>query len=1048
MNRLGSLFFWSYFFFQSISVTANTESGKFLIRHYSDEVYKAHPVNWCSVKDNNGTIYFGNRSVVVAYDGVEWKKIRIQLGAPVYDMKKGPEGKIYLGTQNDFGYLKTDSTGNITFQSLVKLLPQEFKEFGIIWKVHVIEKAVYFQSPKWLFKWENNRFKTWSPESSFHFSFEVNNQLYIKDKSLGLLILEDEKLKLISTRSKGVDFSSNIYSMFPYDSSRILIAARNKGLFLYNPDTDSISEFHTDADDLLQDSNIYGGLVLRDGNYALNTLKEGVLIFNQKGEIIRKINQNSGLKTQDIRHLFQDKQGGLWLSSNEGVYRVGLDIPLTYWDADDGLKGSLNHLIEYQEQNYLATSKGVFVMHGNSFTKVKGLDNVSWRFQVINNNNQTKLLVATSAGVFQVNESSAIQLTDFPCSYLYASPQLPDVLWVSEKEDLGLYIFRKKNLVKVGVIPTIKNIVKDIEEDQKQNIWIGTDFGGLYKIKPIKNLESLTGPSFKIYGLNHGLRKIEEIRVEILGDSIVLLSGHNTYLYDQENDNFKTLNISKTQNPHDSLETIFIDIDAKGTYWVQRNEKDYNLLIERAFLDGERFLMETIPFKMIPRKLARQVIDKPDGSCWIVFNNALFRYDPLFNYVKEKNHITLINKIVTNQDTVFKSTVLPNRQARNWGLPDNLPFKFNDLTFHFNSSCLRNEESNKYQYKLIGDENRWSTWSDQPVAYFTNLHEGGYKFMVRSKGFDEIPGEISVYSFSISPPWYRSLFVFLIYFILGLLFIWTLLKLNTSRIRKSNELLEEKVNIRTAEIVDQNIKIRLQQKEIITQNEELQLLNKEKNFLLGAVAHDLKNPLNSIYSISQLIKMDDKQLGDEQVEYINQIEHISLRLTEKVNEILDVTVIDANQNKVPLKRGEMSSLVNEIVRNLQPVAIRKNIRLVYENPETKYFASFEKNYMRKAIQNLLDNAIKFSPKNKEIYINLSHPEDKLRLMIRDQGPGITEKDRKRLFQRFTTLTARPTNGEKSTGLGLSIVKRCVEAMNGKVWCESIPGEGATFFIEI
>lgn len=194
--------------------------------------------------------------------------------------------------------------------------------------------------------------------------------------------------------------------------------------------------------------------------------------------------------------------------------------------------------------------------------------------------------------------------------------------------------------------------------------------------------------------------------------------------------------------------------------------------------------------------------------------------------------------------------------------------------------------------------------------------------------------------------------------------------------------------------------------------------------------------------------MDDDHLDDEQKEYINQIGQISLGLTDKVNEILDVTVIDAKQNKIPLKRGDISSLLANVVKNLQPIALRKNIRLIYHNPETKYFAYYEANYMRKVLQNLLDNAIKFSEKDKEIFICLQHTGEKLQIRIKDQGPGINADDRQKLFQRFTTLSARPTNGEKSTGLGLSIVKRCVEAMNGKVWCESEPGEGATFIIEL
>lgn len=1050
MNRLGSLFLCFYIFSGSSLIASSLEPGNLLIRHYSDEVYKAHPVNWASVKDDNGVIYFGNRSVVLAYDGVEWKKIRVQLNAPVYSLNIGHDRRIYVGTEDDFGYLANDASGRVKFHSLAEKLPASEKKFGIIWKTHTIGDAVYFQCPNKIFRWKNNELKYWKPISAFHFSYNINNQLYVKDRDSGLMKFTDGKMELVADQFKGTGSGSNIYAMIPFDEDRILIAQRGKGLFLYNSRTGATDAFTSSNDQLLISANIYGGIRLQNGNFAFNTLKNGVIILNNNGDIIRRIDQYSGLQTQNIRHLHQDRQGGLWLSSNDGVYRVGMDIPLTFWDTINGLEGALYDIIDHKQQVYVATSTGVYLKQQNRFKKIEGIRDASWKFHIYNHRQSERLMVATSAGIYEIDGTAVKKVIDIGARFIYISPQLPDVLWVVSKESLEFFTYVNQRWVRKGKNAQIRKTVLDIREDQEKNIWVATDFDGLFKLSQKKLNENLQELRFKQYGINEGIRKIEGIRIQMRKDSVMLHAGHEIFLYDQQKDRFGPLYLGDTSRTGQSAaETIFMEIDQRGSFWIQRNEQNYNLSLHRLFMNRDRtFRQESVPFKMIPRKLARKVIYRSDGSYWILFDNAIFRYDPLKNYVKEKKHKVLITKLTTNQDTSFHNALGAINQVGNWGLPINLAYRYNDLTFHFNASCLRNEQNNLYQYKLEGDEGKWSDWSDQTKAYFTNLREGSYKFIVRSKGFDGITSKPSVYYFNISPPWYRSILAYLLYVAFGVLSLWVLLKLNTRRIRKSNEILEEKVNTRTTEIVNQNIKIKTQQEEIIAQNQELQLLNKEKNFLLGAVAHDLKNPLNSIYSISQLIKMEDDQMNEGQLEYIDQIAYISLGLTEKVNEILDVTVIDANRNKVPLKRGDLSGLVGEVVKNLLPVAKRKNIILTYECQQTKHLAYFEKNYMKKVVQNLLDNAIKFSPADKKITIKLSRPANKLRITVTDQGPGISQSDQLKLFQRFTTLSARPTDGEKSTGLGLSIVKRCVEAMGGKVWCVSDIGKGATFIVEI
>jgi signal transduction histidine kinase len=130
----------------------------------------------------------------------------------------------------------------------------------------------------------------------------------------------------------------------------------------------------------------------------------------------------------------------------------------------------------------------------------------------------------------------------------------------------------------------------------------------------------------------------------------------------------------------------------------------------------------------------------------------------------------------------------------------------------------------------------------------------------------------------------------------------------------------------------------------------------------------------------------------------------------------------------------------------EPEAESKEIKL-HLNSSAALHVEADVGYITQIVENLLSNAIKFSPARKNIFIDVAGNDDKVTVMVKDEGPGMTEDDKKKLFNKYQKLSARPTANESSTGLGLSIVKKFVEAMNGRIWCESEEGKGVSFFVE-
>ena len=144
------------------------------------------------------------------------------------------------------------------------------------------------------------------------------------------------------------------------------------------------------------------------------------------------------------------------------------------------------------------------------------------------------------------------------------------------------------------------------------------------------------------------------------------------------------------------------------------------------------------------------------------------------------------------------------------------------------------------------------------------------------------------------------------------------------------------------------------------------------------------------------------------------------------------------------EKADLGSIVRDVYDNMQEAAQQKNITVNLES--RKAFGIVDRNYLTQVFENLLSNAIKFSPRDKEVWVSVVEENGEILVNFVDEGPGIKKNEMDKLFEKFQKLSARPTGGEDSTGLGLSIVKKYVDVMGGRVWCESRPGKGARFTV--
>ena len=233
---------------------------------------------------------------------------------------------------------------------------------------------------------------------------------------------------------------------------------------------------------------------------------------------------------------------------------------------------------------------------------------------------------------------------------------------------------------------------------------------------------------------------------------------------------------------------------------------------------------------------------------------------------------------------------------------------------------------------------------------------------------------------------------------------------------------------------------------IVQQNEKLAELNYEKNSLISIVSHDLSTPFTTIQVWGHVLQSEPGQLTADQQKALSKIMQASTNGEEMIRRILDVERKDIGQHRMQLENFDLTIFAEEVIDSFRPMAARKDIHLHAEMPGKNLFLLSDKQLVARICENLLSNAIKYTPHGKNVWISISEEQDAVSIKVRDEGVGIEKDELPYLFSKYSKISSKPTDGEVSTGLGLSIVKRIVQEINGKIFCESEPGKGSLFTV--
>ena len=253
-------------------------------------------------------------------------------------------------------------------------------------------------------------------------------------------------------------------------------------------------------------------------------------------------------------------------------------------------------------------------------------------------------------------------------------------------------------------------------------------------------------------------------------------------------------------------------------------------------------------------------------------------------------------------------------------------------------------------------------------------------------------------------------------------------------LQQFNQQLEQKVKDRTRELEDAN--------------KNLLRLNEEKNHFLSITTHDLKAPLAGISGILELMKLEGGTLSSQHLGYVHLMEETCENMQRLISDLLDLSRIEQRSTHLSFQPTSIPKIISELEDHFRAWAGKKNIQLVFDVQHAPSIITTDHDALVRILDNIISNAIKFSRPGKTVTVAVATEKTCLRFEMKDEGPGIRLEERHKLFRKFQKLSARPTDGESSTGLGLSIVKDLVDLLNGTIEIESEYGKGTNVIVRL
>lgn len=768
VRKIGLGFFFFLFYGYTLfaqGVTIQTHSHP-PIQNFSDREYDSYIQNWDITQDTSGIIYVANIGEVLAYDGINWQATQVE-NKRALSITRGSDNKIYVGGVGSFGYLEkppADTSITLKFQSLVSNIPDSSIKISNIWNTFSLSQSTYFRQREALFQLKADSISILKPKNLIRRSFKVRGELILSDIGEGLYTVENSSLESVPNSSQFIDRDVN--AILPHGDEHWLVADRTIGLSVF--DGTNLIPLESPVDDFLVNNKVYTGIQLPDNTYLFGTLNGGIIQVDRVGRLLRTIDSESGLPSDQVHSLFLDQANNVWAALGNGLSVIEPMSPISYLDERNGLTGIIMNITVFGDYLYASTDEGLFRL---KIREKNGHVELSTRFEPLFDQSircdripkyKDKLLVNCDNNLYQISEGKTVKL--------FESSSVQLVQGYEFDEEYYLVLGRSRfQLFDSRHIPVFTNEdfeyeISSLVEEKDGDVWVGTIQSGVFRLDgtffdSLKDFEA----SLHHYEVPHN-QDNRSLRVFNISGEAIIGSSAGLYRYDAASDSLVRDHRFGEEMADPERQVFLMEEDAEGNIWV-RSDLEHQVLLKEK--EGYRFVEGALK-RIDANQVNRIYAHDESGLVWMATDDGIIQYDPSKDRFLQGNPP---EPFKTHVRGVFvRGDSLINADLKNEGYE--LEYEDNELRFQYAAAQYKAPSKTRYQVWLEGFEEGWSDWTPEVQKDYTNIPEGHYTFHVRARDVYGTISKADIFSFVVFPPWYRRWWAYALYMLLvgGLLY--------------------------------------------------------------------------------------------------------------------------------------------------------------------------------------------------------------------------------------------------------------------------------------
>lgn len=763
-----------------------------IVRSYSVSNYNAGIQNWSVAQDERGIMYIGNNKGLLEFDGNRWKLHELPTKNIVRTVYIGEDGKIFVGSFEEFGYFEHDSLDSLVYHSL----KDEVKDFRFqndeIWSIVPVQDEIVFQSFGSLFIYDGHTVRGIRTKSLPLNLFQVGDTFYSQLINEGLSIFINDGFEHLIDRKLLGD--SDVMAGLSYDDGALLLT-RNSGGFIYQHG--KVVKWHTECDAELEKYTVNRAVMTKDSCYIIGTISNGVYAIDKKGRLLWKENTDSRLQNNTVLGLYCDADNNVWVALDEGIAYILNNSLVYYYEPPYRKIGMIYDVLVKEDEAYVASNQGVYRMKSGKLELVPGLEEQAWYVKEWGN----QILCGHNKGTFQIAGLQASLISDVRGAmcmreiYHEGHPLLLQGTYTF----LNLY---KENASGVwsflNSLGGFTHMVRGIEMDHRGNIWVKHLRKGLFRLRispDLKRVEDL-----KMY---MELRDVKDGNFSLfkINGRVVFSNGKAFYTYEDMTDSIIPYEVMNEQLPE--LKGINDVSHAGGhMYWFVSGRMAYLVKCEMNVFQIEH----RIPFSLFEglsiEERAAMVYDKGSKSSYLCLNNAIARIDADSSllYKSSVKRSLWVSGITVEAEWTGKKKQLSVQEE------NKIEAEFSTVCF---SLCypVYNNYTYKVRYKLEGLNDQWVDNERSLEKKYTRLPFGSYVFKAEVYDGNQILASTTL-PFVILRPWYLSYWAISGYVLAGLILLLLLQYIVYQSVKKKKDRVIEQQRIaHQAEIEQQEKKI-------------------------------------------------------------------------------------------------------------------------------------------------------------------------------------------------------------------------------------------------